>query len=139
MTKVIQIVKSALLKIRAIDSDTPPAPSMVADAIDCMNRMVMRWQASGLQLGFSPASGPDEVITIPIEAELAVIYSLALELGSEYGVSPTQDVVNLSQAYRRDLNRDQFVSSPLQSSGTGAPCPERSLSSGYDVWTDGCR
>lgn len=137
MTKVLQIVKSALQKIRVVDSDTAPDPSMVTDAIACMNRMVMRWQASGTQLGFSPAEHPDDVISIPIEAELAVIYNLALELGSEYGVPPGQDVVNFARSYLSDLLRDQLVSTPLRSSGSGAPCPERSWVSGYDVRTDG--
>lgn len=137
MTKVIQIVRSAMQKIRVADSNNAPDPNMTADAIACMNRMVMRWQANGTQLGFSPADGPDEVISIPIEAEQAVIYNLALDLGSEYGVAPTQDVVNFAQTYMSDLLRDQFVSTPLRSSGSGAPWPEQSWASGYDVVTDG--
>jgi hypothetical protein len=137
MTKVIQIVKSAMQKIRVVDSDVAPDPSMVTDAISCMNRMVMRWQANGTQLGFSPASGPDDEISIPIEAEQAVIYNLALDLGSEYGVAPGQDVVNFAQSYLSDLVRDQLVSTPLRSCGSGAPLPERSWASGYDVVTDG--
>lgn len=137
MTKVVQIVKSALQKIRVADSNSAPGPNEVADAIDSMNRMVMRWQANGTQLGFSPASSPDDVIAVPIEAELAVIYNLALELGSEYGIPPGQDVVNLATGYMRDLLRDQLVSTPLQTCGTGAPLPERSWASGYDVYTDG--
>lgn len=137
MTKVIQIVKSAMQKIRVADSNTAPEPSMVADAIACLNRMVMRWQADGTQLGFSPVDGPDEVISIPIEAEQAVIYNLALDIGSEYGVAPTQDVVNFAQSYMRDILRDQFVSTPLRSNGSGAPWPEQSWASGYDVVTDG--
>lgn len=137
MTKVIDIVKSSLRKIRVIDADSAPDPRIVSDAIGDLNRMVMRWQANGTQLGFSPASHPDEDITVPIEAEQAVIYNLALELGSEYGVTVRQDVLNLALGYLRDLVRDQFTSTPLQARGSGTPLPEQSWASGYDVWTDG--
>lgn len=137
MTKVIQIVKSALQKIRVADSDSAPDPNEVANAIASMNRMIVRWQANGTQLGFSPASAPDDVITIPMEAELAVIYNLALELGSEYGIPPGQDVVNFARAYMSDLLRDQMVSTPLSSCGTGAPLPESTWESCYNVYTDG--
>lgn len=139
MTKVVQIVRSAMQKIRVTDSDVAVDPQMLEDGIAGMNRMLMRWQANGIQLGFSPVDGPDDVIPVPIEAEQAVIYNLALDMGSEYGVAPTQDVVNLAQAYMRDLIRDQFNSTRLRSSGSGAPIPERSWASGYDVVTDGCR
>lgn len=137
MTKVIEIVRSSLRKIRVIDSDSSPDPSMVADAIGCMNRMLMRWQANGTQLGFSPVTGADEVIAIPIEAEQAVIYNLALDLGSEFGVAPGQDIVNLALGYMREVIRDQFVSMPLRANGGGAPLPESTCGSHYDVLTDG--
>jgi hypothetical protein len=137
MTKVIQIVRPALQKLRIVDSDASPDPSMVADAIAAMNRMVMRWQANGTQLGFSPASNPDEIISIPIEAEQAVIYNLALDLGSEYGVAPGQDVVNFADVYLRDLVRDQFVSTPLRCRCSGAPMPENAWGPGYNVVVDG--
>lgn len=137
MTKVIQIIKPAMQKIRVADSDVAPDPRQVVDAIACLNRMLMRWQANGTQLGFSPVSGPDEVISIPIEAEQAVIYNLALDLGSEYGVAPSQDVISLAQANLKDIVRDQFVSTPLRSNGSGAPLPESTWASGYDVYTDG--
>lgn len=137
MTKVIQIIKPALQKIRVVDSDAPPHPNEVTDAIAAMNRMIMRWQADGTQLGFSPVSAPDETIPIPIEAEQAVIYNLALDLGSEYGVAPSHDVIALALAYLRGLVRDQFVSTPLRPSGSGAPLPESTWGSGYDVRTDG--
>jgi hypothetical protein len=137
MTKVIQIIKPALQKIRVTDSNATPDPNEVADAIACMNRMVMRWQANGTQLGYSPVSTPEETIPIPIEAEQAVIYNLALDLSSEYGVAPSQVVVNRAVEHLRELNRDQFVSTPLRSFGSGAPLPGSSWASGYDVWTDG--
>lgn len=137
MTEALDIIRSALRKIRIVDSDVAPDPSMVKDAIGCLNRMVIRWQANGTQLGFSPVASANDNITVPMEAEQAVIYNLALELGSEYGVPPGQDVVNLASSYLSDLVRDQFRSTRLYSSGSGAPIPERTWGSSYNVLVDG--
>ena len=139
MTLVTSIVSSALRKIRVIDANAAPEAQEMADAIDAMNRMLMRWQADGTQLGFSPVSMPSDVMPIPIEAENAVIYALALEMGSEYGVAPTQDVVGLARGYMAALLRDQLVSTPLRSGRTGAPWPDATWGSGYNVYTDGYR
>ena len=137
MTLVSSIVTAALRKLRIVDAAGTPEPAQMMQAIDAMNRMVMRWQANGTQLGFAPASMPDEAISIPIEAESVVIYSLALELGMEYGVQPDVATVNLARAYMADLIRDQFVSAPPRTLGMSSPRADSSWGSRYNVYTDG--
>lgn len=139
MTQVSSIVTAALRKLRIVDATETPEPAQMMQAIDAMNRMVMRWQANGTQLGFSPAAMPDEPISIPIEAESAVIYSLALEIGMEYGVQPDVATVNLARGYVADLVRDQFVSTPPRTRGSSSPMPDATWGTGYNVYTDGYR
>lgn len=139
MTLVSSVVTAALRKIRVVDATTIPEPQQMTQGIDAMNRMVMRWQASGTELGYLPASMPDETLPAPIEAENAIIYNLALELGMEYGKAPTSDVVNYARAYLGEIVRDQFVSTPLRANRSGAPMPSSTWGSGYDVYTDGYR
>lgn len=139
MTLVSSIVASALRKIRVIDAESVPSASQMTTGIDAMNRMIMRWQADGTQIGFSPVAMPDDVIPAPIESELTIIYALALELGMEYGVAPSADVIGLARNYMGALLRDQMVSTPLRANSNGSPWPDAGWGFGYNVYTDGYR
>ena len=137
MTLVSSVVTAALRKIRVVDATTVPEPYQMEFAIDAMNRMVVRWQANGTEFGYQPVTTPYDTLPAPMEAENAIIYNLALELGMEYGKAPTTDVVNFARGYLAEIVRDQSVSTPLRSGGTGAPFPASTWGSRYNVYTDG--
>ena len=116
MTKVTDIVTAALQELAVIsESETPTAEAMKS-GIDWLNRMMRRWEANLLALGWMDVAGPDDELPAPPEAEEAIVFNLALRLRRSYGV-PLADIPDLikdaSEAYSR-LLRDQEVATPIQ-------------------------
>jgi hypothetical protein len=83
------------------------------DAIVVLNRMIARWEASGLAMGWSPVSAPDDEMTSPDEAEEAIIYGLACRLPGYAKPSDFQLVIQQADAFLNDLRRDRAVEMPL--------------------------
>lgn len=82
-------------------------------AIEALNAMMQRWEADLLSLGWSPVSGPQDDLPIPVEAEQAVAYCLAVILAPEYGVTPLPSVSQMAVSGYGDLLRDQAVATPI--------------------------
>lgn len=139
MALVSSIVASALRKIRVVDAHSVPSDQEMVDSIDAMNRMVMRWEADGTALGYRPVSRGDDVLPVPIEAENAVIYNLAIAMGDEFGVAVTPSVAKLAGDYKNDLLRDVMVSTPMRARDSGSPMPDAGWGGSYDVRTDSYR
>jgi hypothetical protein len=114
MTTVVKIVGRSLRLIQVIDPSQDVRPRDMGTAIDALNAMMQRWEADLLSLGWSPVSAPDDEMPIPVEAEQAVAYNLAMTLAPEYGVTPLPGVAQVAVASLNDLWRDQMVATPIQ-------------------------
>ena len=114
MTTVSKIVARSLRLIQVIDPNQTVKASDMETAIDALNGMMIRWEADLLSLGWSPVSSPQDAMPIPVEAEQAVAYCLAVMLASEYGVSPLPAVVEFANSGYAALLRDQMVATPIQ-------------------------
>ena len=60
MSKVAQVVRDALLHLRAIDQHQTPEAQEVEDAIRQMNMLVREWEVNSLPLGWVDVANPDE-------------------------------------------------------------------------------
>lgn len=113
MTTVSKIVARSLRLIQVIDPTQTVKPQDMETAIEGLNAMMQRWEADLLSLGWSPVASPQDVMPIPVEAEQAVAYCLAVILAPEYGVAPLPAVTQLANSGFADLLRDQAVATPI--------------------------
>lgn len=116
MTKVAEIVREALEHLTVIDGHATPSAEDMAKGIEALNRMMRRWEANLLALGWSDVTGPDDDLPVPPEAEEAIGFNLAMRLRPRYGV-PLGDLGDLPRTARdayATLLRDQEVATPIQ-------------------------
>ncbi len=113
MTTVAKAVARALRLIQVIDPTQTVKDQDMETAIEALNAMMQRWEADLLSLGWSPVAAPGDELPVPVEAEQAVAYCLAVLLAPEYGVTPLSAVVQLANASLNDLLRDQAVATPI--------------------------
>lgn len=114
MTTVSKIVSRALRLIQVIDPSQTVKDQDMETGIEALNAMMQRWEADLLSLGWSPVASPQDVMPIPVEAEQAVAYCLAVTLAAEYGVTPMSSVIQMALSGFNDLLRDQAVATPIQ-------------------------
>ncbi|WP_396615503.1 packaged DNA stabilization gp4 family protein [Lysobacter soli] len=113
MTQVYDIVRGSLLALRVIDAEVAVPAQDMTDGIAALNRMMRRWEADGIALGWNDVVGPTDDVPLPPEAEEAVIYNLAVRRRSDYGVSIEPDVLQLATdglaRLTADVRGNEFV------------------------------
>lgn len=114
MTTAADFIKDTLLLIQAVDARQPVSSVDMATGIRFLNRYCTRLEANGITLGWSDVANPSETLPLPPEAELAVMYGLALDLAPQWGVVPLPNVVSGALEYGNALRRDQMVANPIQ-------------------------
>jgi hypothetical protein len=124
MTLVSNIVRSSLLLLDAIDAAGAVPAQDFQDAVLSLNRLCTRWEANGLALGWSNVAAPDDVMPSPDEAELAIIYNLAVLLPGYARPADFGLVINQAKTYLAELQRDRIVEMPLRSR-SDLPTPEQ--------------
>lgn len=125
MALVGDIVRGALLKLRVLDAMEAVEAEDSRDAIQALNRMVRRWEADGISLGWSDVANPDDQLPAPPEAEEALIYNLAIKLRPDYGAVLDLDVAEDAKASLDALKADSLRAAPLHH-GAALPCSEGS-------------
>lgn len=124
MTTVADFVRDTLGLIQVVDPRQPVQNEDMQTGIRFLNRLCGRMEANTLSLGWVPVSNPSDILPLPSEAELGVMYSLAIMLAPHYGVSVSAEVVAGADAFMNDLRRDQAVATPIQPI-LDAPEPDR--------------
>ena len=119
---VSKAITRALRLIQVIDPIQSVSDADMETAIDALNGLLRRWEASGLALGFQPVSSPSDTLPVPDEALDAVTYAVAVRVASEYGVTPMPEVVATANNLYADLLRDQAVATPIRPI-IGGPMP----------------
>jgi P22 tail accessory factor len=133
MTTTVDIVGSALRKAGVLDSSEPVQPADFDQAVSALNRMMMRWEAKGINTGWSPVALPSDIIPAPIEAEDAIIYNLALVLAPEYGAQIGADVASVAQGALVDLKNSIYVTSSMH---LNTDMPNSNRSRRWNMYTD---
>lgn len=130
MATVQDLVSRSLRILRVLDSHSAPEAQQMADAMVALNAMMQRWEANGTALGWMPVSNPADVLPIPVEAEEAVAFNLAVKLRPEYGVQMDPDSIQYAREGLAALERDRLTEMPLR-------LKARTPGSGrYDIYTD---
>lgn len=114
MTKVAEIVVDALGLLRVCDATEAPEAEDMATAISTLNKMMVRWEANGYSVGWSPVSNPDDEMPSPPEADEAIYYNLALRLRPRYGVALDEDVLADARRLKSDVLADVFGANPIE-------------------------
>lgn len=112
--KVANLIARSLRLIQVIDPSQSVKDQDMETAIEALNALMQRIEADLLSLGWSSVASPQDDVPIPIEAEQAVAYMLAVILAPEYGVTPLPSVVQMANSGMADLLRDQAVATPIQ-------------------------
>ena len=87
MATVGQIVEDALNDIEVKSSETSISPNEMATGIRYLNRLMVSFASSGLNLGYSKATSETETFTAPDWAEDMVITHLGIRLAPSFGVT----------------------------------------------------
>jgi hypothetical protein len=79
-----------------------------------LNAMLIRWEADGLNMGFSAMSNAGSTIRIPVENEEAVTFNLAVVMAPEYPALPLSAyVVEKAREGLLALERDVIRPEPV--------------------------
>ena len=113
MTTVAEFIKDTLGCLGVVDPKQPVKDADMQTGIRFLNRLGTRIEANLISLGWSPVSNPSDTLPLPVEAELGVMYVLALTLAPQYGVTPLPTVAAGAQGFMADISRDQAVATPI--------------------------
>lgn len=125
--QAIVTISRALRLLRVLDPDEAPEAADAKTALEALNKMMRRWEADGIALGWNTLASVDDEMTIPEEAEDAVDHNLALRMRKEFGVAIDPDLVSDANSLLNALRRDVNVANPLAHESPGW---------GYDTRSD---
>lgn len=86
------VIKDALQELLVQASEAPIEASEAQTAIRFMNRLMSRWSASGIDLGYTLVSSLGDAVTVPEGAYDGVVKNLAISLGPQYDVPISIDL-----------------------------------------------
>lgn len=112
--KVENLIARSLRLIQVIDPQQSVKATDMATGIDALNGMMARIEADGTALGWSPVVNPSDDLPLADEMTQAIAYNLAINLASEYGVTPLPAVQGMALTGMADLLRDVAVATPIQ-------------------------
>jgi hypothetical protein len=107
MIKNAELIRNAftLINVYAVGESIDPEHSQFG--LSKLNSVLADWEASGINLNFTPQVMDDLGATCPIpeEAELAVTYYLAFALAPHYGKTVNPQEIQLGASYYARLLR----------------------------------
>lgn len=113
MTTAADFIRDTLLLLQVIDVQQPISAAEMSTGIRSLNRYCTRLEANWIALGWQDVSSPSDELPLPKEAELPVMYGLAIDIAPQYGVTPMPAVAGKALEYGNDLMRDQMVATPI--------------------------
>lgn len=117
MATNLETIERALRLVGVLDMHASAPAKESEIGLTVLNGMLTRWEANNIPLGFSAQTSLSAALPVPPEAETAVAYNLAVELGVELGAEPPQSVAALADAGYRAVSRDAFKVQPSDPSG----------------------
>ena len=117
MTTTLEIITESLRLLRVIGSNEAPDDDDARDSLSALNRMVRRWEANGMALGWSTVDSVNDELPAPEEAEEPIIYNLARRLQTQFGKQLDGEALNTAREGLNALRRDVAVANPLTMEG----------------------
>lgn len=109
MAAVQTIINRALRLLGMLDANESPEAVDTQTAIEALNAMMVRWEADGLSVGWSPVDAGSDTLPAPVEAEEAIAFNLAVKLRPEYGVTLAPDVVEYARQGLARVQADVYA------------------------------
>lgn len=113
MPATLEIITESLRLLRVIGANEAPDDDDARDSLSALNRMMRRWEASGLSLGWNYVQELTDDLPAPPEAEEAIIYNLAMRMRPMFGKELDPSVMAMARNGRDALRRDVKVANPL--------------------------
>lgn len=114
MTTVAEFAKDVLGTLQVINPVQPVSKADMQTVIRFLNRFMTRLEANGTAVGWSNVSAPGDVLPVPLETELGLMYAVAMTLAPQYGVSVMPEVAAAAGNFMNEVRRDQAVATPIQ-------------------------
>lgn len=114
MTTVADFVKDALVLLQVTPAAQPVKAHDQATGIRTLNRLMARNEANAIALGWAPVESGSQDLPLPLEAELPILYALAVALAPSWGVPVPLDIARGAWVGASDLARDQAVATPIE-------------------------
>jgi hypothetical protein len=77
-------------------------PVNLVDGLRYLNRMMAKYNAEGIQLGYTSLASPNDVVTVPDTVIMGMVKNLALILWPQYNIGPVNPLIKFSA--KRSLN-----------------------------------
>lgn len=113
MPATIEIITESLRLLRVIGANEAPDDDDARDSLSALNRMMRRWEANGLSLGWNDVAEVTDDLPAPPEAEEAIVYNLAMRMRPMFGKELDPAVMAMARNGRDALRRDVKVANPL--------------------------
>lgn len=113
MAVTLDILTESLRLLRVIGSNEAPDDDDARDALSALNRMMRRWEANGLSMGWNDVESENDPLPAPPEAEEPIIYNLAMRMRPLFGKDLDPSVMAMARNGLNQLRRDVKVSNPL--------------------------
>ncbi|MCL6710438.1 hypothetical protein M8R20_26305 [Pseudomonas sp. R2.Fl] len=114
MTTVAEFAKDVLGTLQVINPVQPVSDADMQTVIRFLNRFMTRLEANGTAVGWSNVSARGDVLPVPLETELGLMYAVAMTLAPQYGVSVMPEVAAAAGNFMNEVRRDQAVATPIQ-------------------------
>lgn len=109
---VATVIKDALQQIVVQASEAPIEADEAQTAIRFLNRLMARFDAEGIDLGYTKVISLGDLVTIPDGAYDGVIYNLSLALAPQYDVPVSIDLKMLAKEGLKTLRTLTFSIGP---------------------------
>lgn len=103
MATALDVISRSLRLIGVVDAGEAVGGNEAEDAVQSFNDMMSRWEANGIDLGFTTLVSSASTVTVPDSALNPIIYNLALDIAPEYSRAPSPEVVSAAQKYYSQL------------------------------------
>jgi len=84
-------------------------PVDLIDGLRYLNRMMLKFNAQGIELGYTALANPEDVLTVPDTAGMCMIKNLALILWPQYNIGPVNPLIKFSAKRSLDSMRAQAI------------------------------
>lgn len=79
------------------------------DGLRYLNRMMAKFEVEGIELGYTPLTDVDQVVTVPDTVFLGMVKNLALILWNQYNIGPVNPLIKFSADRSLKAMRSQAI------------------------------
>ena len=113
MATASSFITRALQKLGVRTSESPIEANEIQDGLEQLNDMLISWEMSGIELGFSPVADSEDEVRVPRFAHAAIKSNLAVILGPEYSKNLKPVLIAEAEITKKELLNAIIVIGPV--------------------------